>query len=487
MGQWLKHLAVRFWTALLTGGLAALLVLPFFVDIVGPGWMIVPGLCLFVAAFWATGAVFAAMGRRRLGRLLGEAAVWERAGMAREALQVLARAQTTVDSFLFSPLSKKPPAAQLLVQLARFQLARGFLGASSDPIIDAYLRDFPHDRDAAVKWLDGLLAGKAATQTAHDISARIGAAHPEDGVVQRMLAQFYLAERRCDFAALQTYGQLVADDKPIPEDLLNDLADLFLAHQRADRLALQVYLDLHERGIGQRRLLPGIAACALTIHPGSLTRPMLERAGQVLAGIDAMRRRDLAADFLSQASDAEADQPPQRRRITGPALVSVLRQTAVQFGGWTVRAAIALSRLLGRIRRAGSSKRTRSALKWSAMTLFVGIVGWLVVNTAMHLGADMKIVQPTPEPVAAAVTDPFTLQVAAYLKEADARRYAEQLKGHGLDAYWTRASGTNKTWYQVRISHYATKEAARAIGEELKGRQLIADYYVANYKRPEVP
>ncbi|MFO7645349.1 MAG: SPOR domain-containing protein, partial [Desulfosarcina sp.] len=64
---------------------------------------------------------------------------------------------------------------------------------------------------------------------------------------------------------------------------------------------------------------------------------------------------------------------------------------------------------------------------------------------------------------------------------------AEQLKGHGLDAYWTRASGTNKTWYQVRISHYATKEAARAIGEELKGRQLIADYYVANYKRPEVP
>jgi len=63
----------------------------------------------------------------------------------------------------------------------------------------------------------------------------------------------------------------------------------------------------------------------------------------------------------------------------------------------------------------------------------------------------------------------------------------QQLKDQGLDAYWTRASGSSKTWYQVRISHFKTKAEARAVGEDLKTRQLIGDYYVANYKRPDVP
>jgi septal ring-binding cell division protein DamX len=89
--------------------------------------------------------------------------------------------------------------------------------------------------------------------------------------------------------------------------------------------------------------------------------------------------------------------------------------------------------------------------------------------------------------VVAPVTDPFTLQVAAYLKEDDAQRYADQLKGQGLDAYWTRASGSGKTWYQVRIAHFSTKAEARMVGEDLKTRGLIGDYYVANYKRPDVP
>jgi hypothetical protein len=142
---------------------------------------------------------------------------------------------------------------------------------------------------------------------------------------------------------------------------------------------------------------------------------------------------------------------------------------------------------LRKIRGGISSRRAKSVLKWSAMGLFVIAVGWLLINTAMHMAATFKPVEKPPEPVAAPVTDPFTLQVAAYLKETDAQRFVEQLKGQGLDAYWTRASGSNKTWYQVRISHFKTKADARTVGEDLKTRQLITDYYVANYKRPDVP
>jgi cell division protein FtsN len=121
------------------------------------------------------------------------------------------------------------------------------------------------------------------------------------------------------------------------------------------------------------------------------------------------------------------------------------------------------------------------------MALFAGGVGWLVINTALHFSPATQPVEKQPPPVAAPVTDPFTLQVAAYLKESDARRYTDQLRKNDLDAYWTLASGGGKTWYQVRISHFKTKAEARAVGEDLKQRGLIGDYYVANYKRPDVP
>jgi hypothetical protein len=487
MGYLFKHMAIRLWTALVVGSLVALVVLPLFAGAVGPGWMIVPGIGLLVVAYWFSGMAFAAMGRRRLARLLGEATVWDRAGMSREVRQTLARAAATVDSFLFSPLSRRAPARRLLAQMARFQLVQTEPETSSDAIVRAYLHAFPQDRDAAIKWLDGVLAGRAVTRRSHDIAARIGAAHPEDAVIGRMLAQFYLAERRCDFAALQSYRQLVDAGEPMPNTVLGDLADLFLSEMRADNLALEVYLHAHERGGRDARLLPGIAACCRRIHPSPRTLPLLEKADTVLTGIDASRRSSMAAAFLPELTDAGHGRPARGRPIRWAAIGPIFRKV---LAGWVRLASAGAAGVSRGVRKIGSglwSRQAKSALKWAAMGVFMIAVGWLLVNTAMHLADTFKTVETAPAPVAAPVTDPFTLQVAAYVKETDARRYVDQLKGQGLDAYWTRASGSSKTWYQVRISHFKTKTAARTMGEDLKKRQLIGDYYVANYKRPDVP
>ncbi len=487
MGYLFKHLAVRLWTALAVGSLAALVVLPPFAGAVGPGWMIVPGLGLLAAAYWFTGVAFAAMGRRRLDRLLGEATVWERAGMPREVRQALARAAAMVDSFFFSPLSRKTPAGRLLAQTARFQMAQAAPGSSSDAIFGAYLRTFPNDRDVAIKWLDGVLAGRGLTDQSHDIAARIGAAHPTDMAVQRMLAQFYLAERRSDFAALRTYELLVDAGGPLPDSLIGGIADLLLAEQRPDSLALKVYLDIYNRGGRDKRLLPGIAACRRMIHPSPLTLPLLKRADEALSGIDPSRRSEMAAAFLPEMTESGSGRLSGGRRIRRPAIGPIIRNT------WTGSRQLAygfvavVSNQLRRTRGRLSSRRVKLVLKWSAMGLFMIGVGWLVTNTAIHFADTFKTVEKAPVPVVAPVTDPFTLQVAAYLNENDARRYVDQLKSRGLDAYWTRASGSSKTWYQVRISHFKTKADARTVGEDLKTRQLIGDYYVANYKRPDVP
>ena len=74
--------------------------------------------------------------------------------------------------------------------------------------------------------------------------------------------------------------------------------------------------------------------------------------------------------------------------------------------------------------------------------------------------------------------------MAAYLKPEYAKSYVQDLKKRGLDAYWSEAVRGDKRWYQVRVSHFATKQFARDYGEKLKAEGVIDDYYVANFSRP---
>jgi hypothetical protein len=493
-----KHMAVRLWTALFFGAVTALVLLPSLAGAIGPAWMIVPGVVLFAAAFWLTGVVFAALGRHRLARLIGEAAVWERAGMDREARQALERAETTVDSFFFSPLSRRKPSARLLAQVARFQLAFDVPESASDTAVGAYLHRFPQDRDAAVKWLDRVLAGGSVTRQTHEIASRVGAAHPDDAAIQRLLAEFYINERRCDFAALQTYRQVIETGRNLPPRLIGGIADLLLSQQRTDSLALMVYLKRFEDGDRDRRLLPGIAGCQRMLHPSPLTLPLLERAAAALAEIDASQRDMLADTFLPDMDTGDERRPlrgPRKiRTLLGPAVFTALRRIGGGLRAGSVRlervvrwCTVMPGRVAGFLGPLVTARRTLGVAKWTALGVLVVGVGWLVVSTVSHLGSDVKPVDMPPEPVAVPVTDPFTLQVAAYLKVDDAQRFAGELKGQGLDAYWTRASGGNRTWFQVRVSHFKSKGEARAYGEELKKRRIIDDYYVANYKRPDVP
>jgi hypothetical protein len=67
------------------------------------------------------------------------------------------------------------------------------------------------------------------------------------------------------------------------------------------------------------------------------------------------------------------------------------------------------------------------------------------------------------------------------LKRDDAQRYVDRLKEAGVDAFWTQAKSSLRTWYQVKASHFTTLDEARLYGESLKARGLIDDFYVANH------
>ena len=106
-----------------------------------------------------------------------------------------------------------------------------------------------------------------------------------------------------------------------------------------------------------------------------------------------------------------------------------------------------------------------------------------MINTVSHLTVKEVPADKEATPLVKIIADPFTLQVAAYLKPEYAKQYVQQLKKRGVDAYWAEAVSGEKRWYQVRVSHFATKQAARDYGEELKADGIIDDFYVANYRR----
>lgn len=483
-----KHMAVRLWASLLIGGLTSLVVLPPLAGVFGPAFMIAPAFLLILMSFWWLGIAFAAIGRRRLTRLTEEATVWTRAGMGREARQALARAEATLNSYYFSPFSRKAPATRLLAQLARFQLSQPHPEPSSEAVVGTYLRHFPRDREAAIKWLEGILKGRSTTRQSYDIAADIGASHADDMTVQRLLAQFYLSEGCCDFVALKSYRLLVDSPQPLPGELLSGIADLFLSEQRADNLALEVYVKAHQQGRTDSRLLEGVAACGYLVHSTPLTLPFLEKAEAMLSGIHPAERQAMALRFSPDIAARDTLSSRAKKRIPGHFIGTLLRKAMT---GMVTAIGNIMSAILtgGRSARyALLSRQVRTAMKWTVMGLLSIGVGWLVVSTGLHMAEDFNpLEKKAPIPVVTAVDDPFTLQVAAYLKGDDARRYVEQLKKQGLDAYWTRDKGNNRTWYKVRVSHFKTKAEARAMGETLKNRHVIGDYYVANYKRPEGP
>jgi hypothetical protein len=207
---------------------------------------------------------------------------------------------------------------------------------------------------------------------------------------------------------------------------------------------------------------------------------VFKKVRALLADFDESALEEMRATF----KPAKKPEPqPQKNYYQSFAtmLFPALQAAAKSIAAIPDRLGAAVSTLYQRI---GGYPNFKPLLRWTIVSL-VGIgLAVFVVNTASHLLQSRSTPEDIVTPQVVKITDPFTLQVAAYLKTDHAEKYVQQLKAQGLDAYWTAAQGAKRKWYQVRISHFADKDAARAYGEDLKAKGIIDDFYVANYQRP---
>ncbi|MGD8963820.1 MAG: SPOR domain-containing protein [Desulfobacterales bacterium] len=481
MLSFFKHIAARLWLTVLIGGAASLWVLPSFQDRIGLAWILLPVMLIMVVAFVLVGWISNRWGLNTVQHLIHEAGIFERDGMVAEAENRFQRALAVFDSFLISPGAKKQKAVPLRARIARFYLARASKSDAAERFLLSYLYTNPRDEEVAESWI-GHVDNRGGLREEHqELAYLIGRAQPQNTTIQAILARYYLMLERTDFLALQTYRRALGAKEKVSADFLNDLAALFLQEKRADEWALEIYLKAIEFSDQRSAILKGIAACVRWISPGERNKPLLQQAYAHLAGLDPVDIKKMSAGFNPPVQPAEkrtVPQSPQKRasffRSAG-AVLQTFYEDVTAAPLWVLRL----------IRRSLQSTQSRKVLAGVLLTVLAAAVIALVINTASHL---IKVEKPVAQKVDKApevITDPFTLQVAAYLKPAYAQKYVEQLKKQGLDAYWREAISANKKWYQVRISHFADKKSARDFGESLKAKGVIDDYYVANYVAPK--
>ena len=484
MLSFLKHISVRIWLTVLLGGVVCLWVLPSFQVQIGLQWVLLPVVLILVAAFLLIGWISNRWGLGSVERLIHEAGVYERDGMVSEAEKRFRQAVAVFDSFLISPLVKKQKTGALTARFARFYLARAQKTYDSEIFLISYLQLNPQDEEVAENWLQQVESRGGLKEEHQDLAYLIGSAHPKNRNIQSVLARFYLTLERTDFPALQTYRRVLTADKRLPVEFLKDLADLFLRERRADEWALAIYLKAIEESDHRPELLRGIAACVRWISLTERNKPLLQQAYDTLDGIDAAEIKKMSAGFKPPVplTEQQAVQRPVKKRTSFLKTSAAVLQTFYEDVGalpvWIYR------QLSSAGRWALQSKKSRQVLTGVLLTGLTAAVVVLVVNTVGHL---VKTETPVVQKIDKApekITDPFTLQVAAYLKPVHAKKFVEDLKKQGLDAYWREAISANKKWYQVRVSHFPDKKSARDLGESLKAKGIIDDYYVANFIAP---
>jgi hypothetical protein len=260
MLSFFKHIAARIWLTAILGGLASLWVLPLFQTSIGLRWTSLPVAVIMMLAFMLIGWVSNHWGVSRVERLIREAGVFERDGMATEAETKFRHALAVFDSCLISPVIKKQKAIALTARVARFYLARAEKSYESEAFLISYLQSNPGDEEVAENWIEQLESRGGLKEEHQELAYLIGTAQPNNRIIQAALARYYLLMERTDFPALQTYRRVSIDRQP-PPGFIEHLARLFLREKRADEWALEVYL----KAVGEDELRPeilrGIAAC----------------------------------------------------------------------------------------------------------------------------------------------------------------------------------------------------------------------------------
>jgi hypothetical protein len=478
--QFLRHTAVCLWLSLLLAGGAGLWLLPSLQAVAGMEATPFAAAGMLALAFMGVGWASTRFGLRQVWRGLRSAEQAERDGRPDEAEADLREALAVLDRFWVSASARRRTALVIGARLARLYLAAGRLDSRGEAFVAAYLMQVPADEDVAESWAAQAELRGGLTEDQQELIGRLARRHPENAVIARAAARLYLLLERRDYDALQCYRRVCDARGVSPDDLRAEL-ERVLARAAGDE------------GAPRPAEAPGpVAAARAPARPTDC----IDEPGDPAPGGEETDESEPRFRMTSQAETEVEDEEPRHpaRRPAGRGLsVGAMFRACLQAAGAVlagVRRAAA-ARLPGSLRAAQAlwgALAVRQVLGAAVVAGLGALLVWLVAtvmddyfNRAPEAPATAEA--PAVEPPSPITDDPYTLQVAAYLKQEYALKRVEDLKRKGLDAYWTETSSGGKVYYQVRIAHFPDQQSARDFGRSLKGKGVIEDFYVTNYVR----
>lgn len=476
MIHFLRHTAVCLWLALLLAGGAGLWLLPAVQSAVGLQAVPFAAAGSLAAAFMAAGWAATRLGLKQVKRRLRAAEDAEREGRPEAAEAELRDALAVLDRFWVSSAVRRRSATAVSARLARLYLARGGAEEGAADFVDAYLMQVPQDEEAAESWAVQAERQGGLAESQQALAGRLCRRHPQNAAIARAAARLFLSLERSDYEAQQCYRRVWEDG--------GDLPDL--------RAALALALG-HPSAGAAGPVRPDSAA-----RPPAAARPAPRPVPDDARPPEPMDEETSEAPFRmtlgSTTAEDEDERPaqPVRPKTTNAAraLGRLGRQAAAGTlcglrRGWAAMVCAAPS-----LRAAWRMVATRQVLGAAVVAGLGAVVVWMVAVVMDDVfnretdGPVSTIAAPEPQVPATDFTlNPFTLQVAAYLRQENALKLVDDLKRKGLDAYWTETSSAGKVYYQVRISHFPDQQAARDYGRTLRGKGVIDDFYVTNYVR----
>lgn len=480
MNPLFKHLTARLWLTAILGGVTCFAVLPWWQQLFGINWLLLPAMVIMVISFGITGWGLNRMGVAFVGRCVNEASVWERAGMMAEAEGALQSATALFDSFWLSPVLRRKRTPWMTAILARFYLGQTARNPHARAMVAGYLCQHPEDDRVAEGWLEQLLNRDHHTRVEYEAAECIGETLDSHRRIQQLLMQFHLGNRRSDFDAMRVYQQVWQQQHPLPPDLTKELTRLLIHEGVLTHWALQVYLSAWHAG--EKSALKGIAAAVCWLRLTVENRQDLAAAKKVVAAMPKDRIKQLAERF-KPTEDTEVGQTPAKRKMhPGAERSKALAKEMVTSSRSWIQTITAHGAAVGR--RIWAYAFAHPAVVGGGVAVMVTVLfalGWQLRGKSVVPPAPMPIEEVQP------VLQPFTIQVAAYMHAEDAQGFVDRLKKEGLDVFWTKATSADRTWFQVKVGHFETKQQARLFGQDLKTKGLIDDFYVANYQEPQQP
>ncbi|MCF6246736.1 MAG: SPOR domain-containing protein [Desulfobacula sp.] len=439
----LRNIGIHLWLATLFTVPVVFFLLPFLKQIFPGLNPATATIVIFICLFSGIGSAMDIIARKAVVNLIREGQTWERSGVVQKAKKAYLRAIRIYDTFLFWPFFSRQTAGMICGAIAKFNVNEDKENPNFALASVVYLKLHPEDKDAALIWLNQLRRKTFVTPMEQEVLTLVVQQHYDNPLFSQITADIFLRLERKDFTAKKFYRYLMAASK-FKDRYETRIQDLIGGIDE---------IDTHKKSLKDEKtfkqiesFVPVKMTIQKKIHTGALVQKIIN---------------NLVVFF--------------RERISN--LIGLFKIGMVWIGSLLSFIVLSLGKSYTWIKE---NPKAQGYLKIAFLSIAFLWLAFFMINTLTHMFKSKTVEKTSEKQIQAQVAKPFTIQVAAYLKQKHADRYVGLLKKKGIEAGVKKMDGGGKTWYLVRVSQFTDKKSAAEYGKRLKQEKIIDDFFVNN-------